>query len=94
MSVENIFVVEPSACPSYEEIVKLPNKLLLWCGKIKIQQILPSFIKDLVFGINIEILCDVRFTKLESFEALAKGLLASNMLTTSSWLHGTHNYLV
>ncbi|CAJ2654664.1 protein ADP-ribosyltransferase PARP3 [Trifolium pratense] len=32
VSVENIFAVEPSACPSYEEIVKLPNKVLLWCG--------------------------------------------------------------
>lgn len=33
VSVQNIFVVEPSACPSYEDIIKLPNKVLLWCGK-------------------------------------------------------------
>jgi poly [ADP-ribose] polymerase len=33
VSVENIFAVESSACPSYEDIVKLPNKVLLWCGK-------------------------------------------------------------
>ncbi|KAK7263390.1 hypothetical protein RJT34_30979 [Clitoria ternatea] len=32
VSVENIFTVEPSACPSYEDIVKQPNKVLLWCG--------------------------------------------------------------
>ncbi|KAK2433705.1 poly(ADP-ribose) polymerase [Trifolium repens] len=32
VSVENIFAVESSACPSYEDIVKLPNKVLLWCG--------------------------------------------------------------
>ncbi|KAJ6817198.1 poly [ADP-ribose] polymerase 3-like [Iris pallida] len=32
VSVENIFAVEPSACPSYDEIKKLPNKVLLWCG--------------------------------------------------------------
>ncbi|XP_004506166.1 protein ADP-ribosyltransferase PARP3 [Cicer arietinum] len=32
VSVENIFTVESSACPSYEDIVKLPNKVLLWCG--------------------------------------------------------------
>ncbi|CAK8576374.1 unnamed protein product [Lathyrus sativus] len=32
VSVENIFVVDPSVCPSYEDIVKLPNKVLLWCG--------------------------------------------------------------
>ncbi|KAI4334250.1 hypothetical protein L6164_018962 [Bauhinia variegata] len=31
VTVENIFVVEPSS-PSYEDIVKLPNKVLLWCG--------------------------------------------------------------
>ncbi|XP_031400623.1 protein ADP-ribosyltransferase PARP3 isoform X2 [Punica granatum] len=31
-SVENIFAVESSAAPSYEEIKKLPNKVLLWCG--------------------------------------------------------------
>ncbi|XP_057455993.1 protein ADP-ribosyltransferase PARP3 [Lotus japonicus] len=32
VSVENIFAVEPSAGPSYEDIVKMPNKVLLWCG--------------------------------------------------------------
>ncbi|KAJ1440675.1 WGR domain [Sesbania bispinosa] len=32
VSVENIFAVQTSACPSYEDIVKLPNKVLLWCG--------------------------------------------------------------
>ncbi|KAK1398596.1 hypothetical protein POM88_008459 [Heracleum sosnowskyi] len=30
--VENIFAVEVSACPSMEEMKKLPNKVLLWCG--------------------------------------------------------------
>jgi len=33
VSVENIFTVESSACPSYDDIVKMPNKVLLWCGK-------------------------------------------------------------
>lgn len=33
VSVENIFAVEPDACPSLDEIKKLPNKVLLWCGK-------------------------------------------------------------
>ncbi|KAL6202509.1 hypothetical protein ACLB2K_026217 [Fragaria x ananassa] len=32
VSVENIFVVESNACPSLDEIKKLPNKFLLWCG--------------------------------------------------------------
>ncbi|KAG8644745.1 hypothetical protein MANES_11G160900v8 [Manihot esculenta] len=32
VSVENVFAVEPSACPSMDEIKKLPNKVLLWCG--------------------------------------------------------------
>lgn len=32
-SVENIYAVESSAAPSYEEIKKLPNKVLLWCGE-------------------------------------------------------------
>ncbi|XP_028756844.1 protein ADP-ribosyltransferase PARP3-like [Neltuma alba] len=32
VSVDNIFAVESKACPSYEDIVKLPNKVLLWCG--------------------------------------------------------------
>ncbi|KAM7522518.1 hypothetical protein LguiA_012420 [Lonicera macranthoides] len=32
VSVENVFAVELSACPSYDEIKKLPNKVLLWCG--------------------------------------------------------------
>ncbi|KAJ7947980.1 Poly [ADP-ribose] polymerase [Quillaja saponaria] len=31
-SVENVFSVEPNACPSYDEVKKLPNKVLLWCG--------------------------------------------------------------
>ncbi|RYR15907.1 hypothetical protein Ahy_B04g072855 [Arachis hypogaea] len=32
ISIENIFSMETSACPPYEDIVKLPNKVLLWCG--------------------------------------------------------------
>ncbi|OIT08015.1 PREDICTED: poly [ADP-ribose] polymerase 3 [Nicotiana attenuata] len=32
VSVENIFAVEVSACPSLDDIKKLPNKVLLWCG--------------------------------------------------------------
>ncbi|KAL8151174.1 hypothetical protein V2J09_020982 [Rumex salicifolius] len=32
MSVENVYVVESSACPSLDEMKKLPNKVLLWCG--------------------------------------------------------------
>ncbi|KAK9170425.1 hypothetical protein Syun_002565 [Stephania yunnanensis] len=32
VSVENVFSVEPSAGPSYDEVKKLPNKVLLWCG--------------------------------------------------------------
>ncbi|GKB99999.1 putative poly [ADP-ribose] polymerase 3, partial [Tanacetum coccineum] len=32
ISVENIFEVEVSAGPSYAEIKKMPNKVLLWCG--------------------------------------------------------------
>ncbi|KAJ0976738.1 hypothetical protein J5N97_012212 [Dioscorea zingiberensis] len=31
-SVGNIFEVESSACPSYKDIKKMPNKVLLWCG--------------------------------------------------------------
>lgn len=34
MSVEDIFAVASSACPSLEEIKKLPNRTLLWCGKL------------------------------------------------------------
>lgn len=30
--LENVFADEPSVGPSYEEIKKLPNKVLLWCG--------------------------------------------------------------
>ena len=33
MTVDNIFSVESNAHPSYDEIKKLPNKVLLWCGK-------------------------------------------------------------
>uniref|UniRef100_A0A1S4AKM5 Poly [ADP-ribose] polymerase n=1 Tax=Nicotiana tabacum TaxID=4097 RepID=A0A1S4AKM5_TOBAC len=32
VSVENIFAVEVSSCPSLDDIKKLPNKVLLWCG--------------------------------------------------------------
>ncbi|XP_060169821.1 protein ADP-ribosyltransferase PARP3-like isoform X1 [Lycium barbarum] len=32
VSIENIFAVEASACPSLDDIKKLPNKVLLWCG--------------------------------------------------------------
>ena len=33
VSVENIFAVKTNAGPSYDDIKKLPNKILLWCGK-------------------------------------------------------------
>lgn len=33
--VKNIFAVEVSACPSMEEMKNLPNKVLLWCGKLE-----------------------------------------------------------
>ncbi|KAL3828559.1 hypothetical protein ACJIZ3_017361 [Penstemon smallii] len=32
VSIENVFAVEVSAGPSLDEIKKLPNKVLLWCG--------------------------------------------------------------
>ncbi|KZV30383.1 poly [ADP-ribose] polymerase [Dorcoceras hygrometricum] len=32
VSIENVFAVELSAGPSLEEMKKLPNKVLLWCG--------------------------------------------------------------
>ncbi|KAL5579914.1 hypothetical protein UlMin_012356 [Ulmus minor] len=32
VSVDNVFVVEPKACPPFDEIKKMPNKVLLWCG--------------------------------------------------------------
>ncbi|KAJ4828054.1 Poly [ADP-ribose] polymerase 3, partial [Turnera subulata] len=32
VSVENIYAVESSASPSLDELKKLPNKVLLWCG--------------------------------------------------------------
>ncbi|KAI5019580.1 hypothetical protein ZWY2020_044468 [Hordeum vulgare] len=32
VSVDRIYAVESSAFPSYNEIKKLPNKVLLWCG--------------------------------------------------------------
>ncbi|KAI4322409.1 hypothetical protein L6164_022107 [Bauhinia variegata] len=32
VTVDDIFVVEPNACPSYEDIIKMPNKVLVWCG--------------------------------------------------------------
>lgn len=32
-SVENVFAVESDAIPSLDDIKKLPNKVLLWCGK-------------------------------------------------------------
>lgn len=33
MSIEDVFEVEVSAGPSFDEIKKLPNKVLLWCGE-------------------------------------------------------------
>lgn len=33
MSVQNVFAVESKAIPSLDDIKKLPNKVLLWCGK-------------------------------------------------------------
>jgi hypothetical protein len=32
VSVDRIYAVESSAFPSYSEMQKLPNKVLLWCG--------------------------------------------------------------
>lgn len=34
MLVDNIFSVESNASPSLDEMKKLPNKVLLWCGKV------------------------------------------------------------
>lgn len=31
-TIMDIFEAEVSACPSYEEVKRLPNKVLLWCG--------------------------------------------------------------
>ncbi|KAB5541684.1 hypothetical protein DKX38_014658 [Salix brachista] len=42
VAVENIFAVEPSACP-LDEIKKLTNKVLLWCGKISVRICSASF---------------------------------------------------
>lgn len=33
VSVDKIFVIESNAQPSLDEIKKLPNKVLLWCGE-------------------------------------------------------------
>ncbi|KAF3787313.1 putative poly ADP-ribose polymerase 3 [Nymphaea thermarum] len=32
VSVDNIFKVQSSACPSLDDLKKMPNKVLLWCG--------------------------------------------------------------
>uniref|UniRef100_A0A2N9ITZ2 Poly [ADP-ribose] polymerase n=1 Tax=Fagus sylvatica TaxID=28930 RepID=A0A2N9ITZ2_FAGSY len=32
VTIDNVFAVESNAFPSYDEIKKLPNKVLLWCG--------------------------------------------------------------
>ncbi|KAG7551519.1 Poly(ADP-ribose) polymerase catalytic domain [Arabidopsis thaliana x Arabidopsis arenosa] len=32
VSVQNVFAVESNAIPSLDDIKKLPNKVLLWCG--------------------------------------------------------------
>ncbi|XP_038900669.1 protein ADP-ribosyltransferase PARP3 isoform X3 [Benincasa hispida] len=32
VSIDNIFSVESAVLPNYEEMKKLPNKVLLWCG--------------------------------------------------------------
>lgn len=32
VSIDNIFAIESEASPSYNELKKLPNKVLLWCG--------------------------------------------------------------
>lgn len=36
VSIDDVFAVEVSAGPSLDEIKKLPNKVLLWCGKYQI----------------------------------------------------------
>ncbi|XP_021665681.2 protein ADP-ribosyltransferase PARP3 [Hevea brasiliensis] len=36
VSVENIFAVEPSACPSVDEIKKLPKSCCMWYPKLKL----------------------------------------------------------
>lgn len=33
VTIDDVFDVELSACPSLDEIKKLPNKVLLWCGE-------------------------------------------------------------
>lgn len=40
VSVENIFAIESSASPPMDELKKLPNKVLLWCGKFHVLVIL------------------------------------------------------
>lgn len=50
--VENIFAVESSAAPSYEEIKKLPNKVLLWCGEFLGRGRNPTIFFDVDFCSN------------------------------------------
>ncbi|XP_057806212.1 protein ADP-ribosyltransferase PARP3 isoform X2 [Salvia miltiorrhiza] len=52
VSVEDIFEVEVSAGPSFDEIKKLPNKVLLWCGTRSsnlLRHLQKSFLPSLCF---------------------------------------------
>lgn len=72
ISVDNIFVVQPKACPSFEEIKKLPNKMLLWCGKTLVLSVSNCFwIKFFISSNSVSSSIFCRLKKLKHVEASA-----------------------
>ncbi|CAN0900479.1 Protein ADP-ribosyltransferase PARP3 [Linum grandiflorum] len=70
--VEDIFAVESSASPSLEDMKKLPNKVLLWCGKLLVVKT-----RALQFPIK-----DIKYV-----EASAERVLTSGVFPSCSGLH-------
>lgn len=80
--------------PSYDEIKKLPNKVLLWCGK-KVIRVSFFSVRSFVCLRDHDFLCCVlktlfyRHTQLECDEALAARVLASDMPSPCTGLYGS-----
>lgn len=83
VSVENVFAVESEAIPSLDDIKKLPNKVLLWCGKEpKSRNPVLSLFE---FGLYVFF---HRVSELKSTETHLQRVLACSLLSSGPWLYG------
>lgn len=84
MSVENVFAVESEAIPSLDDMKKLPNKVLLWCGKEPKSRI--TVLSFFEFGLTV--FFSRRISEFKSVEAHLQRFLTGGLLSSGPWLYG------